>query len=413
MTKNYLKLAFKVLLRRKFFTFISLFCIALTLVVLMAAVAVLDLMFGPQPPEIHADRSLSVFTLKAAMPEGFHQSGPAGYVFLDRYVKTLPDVEAVTLHSVPGTVISYVRGERIRSSLKHTDAAFWKVTGFTFLEGSPFTEEDVREARPVAVINASTRRRFFGEEPAQGKWIEADGQRFRVVGTVEDVPVLRMVSFSDIWIPVTAGKTDSYRQEQVMGTYMATVLAHSRADFPAIKSEYRSRLGQAALPEGFTELKGSIDTPFEAVYHNLMDDPSSEGDAALLIVLLGGLAVLFMALPAVNLININVSRIMERSSEIGVRRTFGASSGALVNQFLVENLVLCLIGGAIGFALSYLVLQIIVASGIIPYARFAFNYRIFGYGLLFSVVFALLSGVYPAWHMSRLHPVDALKKGAL
>ena len=61
-----------------------------------------------------------------------------------------------------------------------------------------------------------------------------------------------------------------------------------------------------------------------------------------------------MLLPTVNLININVSRIMERASEIGVRKAFGASSRTLVGQFIVENLILTLVGGAVGFGLSAL-----------------------------------------------------------
>jgi putative ABC transport system permease protein len=100
---------------------------------------------------------------------------------------------------------------------------------------------------------------------------------------------------------------------------------------------------------------------------------------------------------------------MERASEIGVRKAFGASSWTLVGQFIVENVVLTLIGGVIGFILSRFVLRSISESGWFPYAEFHLNYRIFLAGLLLAVFFGLLSGVYPAWKMSRLHPVQALK----
>jgi len=121
---------------------------------------------------------------------------------------------------------------------------------------------------------------------------------------------------------------------------------------------------------------------------------------------------MFLLLPTVNLVNLNVSRIMERASEIGVRKAFGASSRTLIGQFVVENLVLTLIGGLVGFVLSAVVLAAITSSGLLPYARLHINVRVFLYGIGLSVLFGLISGVYPAWRMSRLHPVAALRGSA-
>ena len=119
-------------------------------------------------------------------------------------------------------------------------------------------------------------------------------------------------------------------------------------------------------------------------------------------------ALMFMALPAINLVNLNVSRIMERASEIGVRKAFGASSRTLVGQFIVESIVLTLVGGAIGLLLSLLVMQAINASGLIPYTPLAVSHRVFVAGLGLSLLFAMMAGALPAWRMSRLHPVEAL-----
>ncbi|HMZ23078.1 MAG TPA: hypothetical protein PLD20_34455, partial [Blastocatellia bacterium] len=71
--------------------------------------------------------------------------------------------------------------------------------------------------------------------------------------------------------------------------------------------------------------------------------------------------------------------------------------------------ILGLIGGVIGFVGSQFVLKLIADSGLIPYAEFHLNHRFFIYGLLTALFFGLFSGVYPAWKMSRLHPVQALK----
>jgi putative ABC transport system permease protein len=111
-------------------------------------------------------------------------------------------------------------------------------------------------------------------------------------------------------------------------------------------------------------------------------------------------------------VNLNVSRILERASEIGVRKAFGASSWTLVGQFLVENVVLTLLGAAAGTVVAAAGLALVNASGAIPYVDLGLNYRVLGWGVLLALAFALLSGVYPAWRMSRLHPVDALRGGA-
>ncbi|MFN0087283.1 MAG: ABC transporter permease [Blastocatellia bacterium] len=413
MLKNYLKIAFKVFLRRKFFTFISLFAISFTLVVLMVAVAMMDHLFGMQPPENKQDRTLGVFHLEMKSPDGENTWGsPGGYRFFTRHARGLPGVEKMSLSTGPHPVISYQNGQKTEPYLKRTDGEFWEIMEFTFLEGAPFTAEEERNAAFVAVINDATRGKFFGAGPAVGRTIEADGQRFRVVGVVANVPFLRRNAFSDIWVPISTSKTSDYR-EQLMGEFIALYLARSSADFPAIREEFQARLKQIEYPDPkrYNQAFGHAETFFENTSRNLTGTRTREvSRPGRAIALLIGAMLLFMLLPTINLININVSRIMERAGEIGVRKAFGASSGTLVGQFIVENLLLTLIGGAIGFALSRVVLQWITSSDWFPYAEFGLNYRIFLYGLGTAVFFGLLSGVYPAWKMSRLHPVQALRQ---
>ena len=100
---------------------------------------------------------------------------------------------------------------------------------------------------------------------------------------------------------------------------------------------------------------------------------------------------------------------MERSSEIGVRKAFGASSRALVYQFIVENIILTLLGGLIGVVLSIIALQVLNGANLIPNLVLTLNFTVLGIGLLICFFFGLLSGVYPAWRMSKLNVVTALK----
>ena len=410
MLRNYIKIAYKVFLRRKFFTFISLFAISFTLIVLMVTAAILDHIFGPLPPETKLDRMLGVYQMQFQGPVG-RQTGTVGYAFLNRYARNLPNVERVSFCMEPSTVYSYWNGEKIKSLLKRTDGEYWQILDFTFLEGGPFTVEDEQNANFVVVINDATRRKFFGPESAVGKTIELDGQRFRVAGVVANVPIFRTVPFADVWVPIGTAKT-SYYGGPLGGSFQAIMLANSPADFPIIKEEFRSRIAKMEFPDThqFDRARGDTETLFEFASRQFAPGQADNYPKSFF----AGIAilmVLFMLLPAVNLININVSRIMERASEIGVRKAFGASSLTLVGQFVVENVLLTLVGGAIALLGSYLVLRALTESGLIPYADFHLNHRIFLYGLSLAVFFGLFSGVYPAWKMSRLHPVQALKGG--
>ena len=111
-------------------------------------------------------------------------------------------------------------------------------------------------------------------------------------------------------------------------------------------------------PDQVNRLTGGPETLLEETVR-LMFFLSDVGGKAIyaMILPIGALVLLFMLLPVVSLININVTRILERASEIGVRKAFGGSSLTLVGQFVVENVILTLLGGALGLVLTFFVLQ--------------------------------------------------------
>ena len=413
MFSHYLVLAVKVLMRRKFFTFISLFGISFTLLVLTVVAALFDHGFGPGPEEPRQDRTLYV---ERAVMYGPHNmwSSSGGFKLFDQYARGLPGVERLSIFENTRTVHTYLEGRKISSALKRTDDEYWRILDFRFIEGGPIGTDDVDEARPVAVINSTTRQRIFGGTPALGQTLEADGQRFRVIGVVEDVSEMRSAPYAEIWVPYTTAKTDAYKRE-IMGNWNAMALARDKASMAGIHEEFNSRLLRAELPQpkDFQAIVAPFETRIGGFARNIpfADRKDPESQLWKLAVSAAALALLFVLVPTVNLVNINISRIMERASEIGVRKAFGAPARTLVGQFLIENILLTLIGGLIGFLLSIFLLRAIGQSGMFSYARFSINPRVFAYGMLLAIVFGILSGVYPAWRMSRLNPVQALKGG--
>lgn len=414
MLGNTLSSTWRILMRRKFFTAVSLFGVALTLVVLVVAAALFDHSFGPHPPEVYADRSLGVFRARLS-GEGWVTSGGAGGRLLETCARDLPGAEITSFFSAQDQEVTYRGGERVSLWVKRTDGAFWRALRFRFLEGGPFTDADDAAANAVAIVNDATRRKLFGDGPAVGKTLRLDGRTFAIVGVVADVPFLRVVPFSDVWLPARTARSDA-ESRKLVGDMKALIVARSRADLPGIREEFRRRLAAVDLtavdaPAGarYDRLESEAETFLERAARDLFGRTPHR--APLLVALLSALAVVFMALPALNLVNLALSRILERSSEVGVRKAFGATRGRLVLQFVAENLVLSLAGGAIGLFLATGVLAAVNRSGLIPYAQLSVNARVFFYGLLASCVFGVLSGALPALRMSRLHPVEALRGG--
>ena len=410
MFRNYLLTADKVFMRRKLFTAINLVCIVLTLVVLMVITAMLENAFFPTGVEGKSDRFLQVVTLRMQSADRSNISGsPLGYKLIEKYLKPMKSPELVSAVTMPGTVSVYQDGRVTELQMRRADANYWKILDFTLLAGRFPTAEDDEQGRFVAVINRSTARKLFDSGDAIGKTISVSGQQLQVIGVVNDE--LHLNAMADLWAPVTTFPSSAYR-ERLSGPFVALLMAKSPADLAQIQAEVKAIATQVQLddPKKFSNAYFWADTKIQAMARMTIGDADVEDSGAgLLVAVLVAAMFLFMLLPALNLVNLNTGRILERSSEIGVRKAFGATSSQLVWQLVVENVLLCLVGGVIGLLCAAGVLAWMESSGLVPYMKVNMNFAILGYGLLITLVFGLLSGALPAWKMSRLDPVHALK----
>lgn len=413
MLSNYIKIAWKVLLRHPFYTFITLFGITLTLTVLMVVTSFVDHLLGAHYPETNRDRSLYIATIMQT--DSAHttmSTGPASFDFLKKYAKSLKTAEQVAVMNNFGFSNAYVNGKRIKLNTKYTDAEFWSVMDFDFLEGKPYDDTNIRNADHVAVITDALRKQYFGSEneTVVGKTIDIENINYRVIGVVKGSPPTRIYTYSDVYFPYTAPKSN-YQDKGLRGRYIAIVLAKSKADLPAVQAEFDNniaRIPKSEIPDNqrFTVLTVKADTYFD---HFINTFTRSAKDRVTLYAILGLILLMIMGLPAVNLVNVNVSRILERASEIGVRKAFGAPSRALLWQFIIENVFITFIGGAFALVLTFIVIQFINSSGWIAYADLTINLPVFVISMLVCLVFGLLSGVLPAFRMSRLKIAEALK----
>jgi len=409
MLKNYIKIAWKVLQRRKFFTFISLFGISLTLMVLMVLTAFIDHLVSPNYPEVNRAKSLYITFASLTTEKGDGSwNGGAGFHFLDKYVKKLKTPQKIAIASLePRVVDAFYENNRLKLNLKTTDADFWEVMEFNFKEGKPFNQQQLEAGEKVAIINEKTRKGYFGNRTdVVGESIEISLEKYRIIGVIQGVPITRIFASADIYVPYTTSTT-LMRDKNLISGFGGVLLANDVSDFPAMQAEFDAMIPKVILPDGWKE----FETAAEPYLENFLRIFGATRNFAVspFYLFLGLFAFLFMALPAINLININVSRIMERSSEIGVRKAFGAAASTLVYQFIIENLIITLLGGIIGIILSLIAISVLNNSGLIADLDLALNIKVLFISFLVCIFFGLMSGVLPAFRMSKMNVVQALK----
>ncbi|PTS99040.1 ABC transporter permease [Pedobacter sp. HMWF019] len=410
MLKNYFKIAIVVLKRRKFFTFVSLFGISFTLSILMVGTAFLDKVVSPDYPDYKRDRSLYVGSMELQnSKEGWMNRSDVSFYFFEHYVSRLKNVEKMGISSYPKASNAYVNNKKIVINYKYTNADYWRVLEYRFLEGKPYSEQQILNRERVAVISLATKKAYFGDVPSVvGQYISADEVNYRVIGVVANVAKTMRNFAGDMFLPYTVSK-ENYNKPDLMGPYSAVLLARSKADVPKMKLEFDQMMRKVPIGnKEFDRLYCNADYFFASITRRIAGDGKDSGITRAVSVLVA-FVILFLLLPTINLVNINITRIMERSSEIGVRKAFGASSRTLVCQFIVENMILTFLGGLLGLLFSALIIYFFNSWNLIDSVRLSLNFSVLMYSFLACVFFGLISGVYPAWRMSRLNVVKALK----
>jgi len=263
------------------------------------------------------------------------------------------------------------------------------------------------------VITDRTAKSYFGEVSASviGREMVLGPETFRVRGIVarplSDSPMFG----GDIYFPITAIDPRALASVGVSGGFGAAFLTSSSDRREALKSEI-TFLGEnfdMSAEDYYDNLKLYNATFFEGYAQGILQEQDGDKALRLLFIPVILLIMLFVALPLINLINLNISRVYERKGEIGVRKAFGANGSDILYQFIFENLVLTIIGGVIGIVLAVGLISYVNANDLLGIARLSYSYKVFGYFLIVIVVFGFLSGILPAYRMSRTNVADSLR----
>jgi len=271
-------------------------------------------------------------------------------------------------------------------------------------EGRFINQQDIESNAKVMVLGFTLKEDLFSaEQPGVGKTIRVKGQTFRIIGTLKKGGAAGIFSTDGFGVaPWTSTQT------YLTGTKHFNeidVEVESEAIIPRVKADIERVLREN---HGITD-------PDKDDFHLITADDAVETVGAItgiITALLGSVAAISLIVGGIGIMNIMLVSVSERTKEIGLRKAVGATNKDIRNQFLIEAIILTVLGGIIGIIVA-IGLGILIAWALTAYLGTEWNY-IFPLeatiiGLVVSTITGLVFGIFPARHAARMSPVDALR----
>ncbi len=308
----------------------------------------------------------------------------------------LPEASAPTVWTMQ--TVKYKDKTLEFARITGTSEKYINTTNLDFSQGRFFTELESSAGRNVAVIGSEIAKRLFDEQYAVDRTIKIKGNKFKIIGVLEEQGSFMMGSFNpdqQIFIPI----------ENIFKNFQ-------RENFRSITINVRAQNSQM-VEETKAEAEG-IMRQIRGLTYDQDNDFSINQQEGLLnninqtvgVIQIAGFFItgLSLLVGAIGIMNIMFVSVKERTKEIGIRKAIGAKKRSILGQFISEAAVICLIGGLIG-----LVLAVILSMVINQFIPTSVQFEVVILAIIISLITGVLSGLAPAYTAAKMDPVDALR----
>lgn len=413
MFRNYLKTAFRNLVRQKIVTIVNVMCMAIA--ISCSLIAYLYTFDNLDSEWFHQNASNIFMVEHKAVDEGDlttfgNVPAPLGPALLNDHSFV---VHAVRITDAP--VVIHHAGQLIEEWVRFADPAFFDM--FTF----PLAAGDTKSLsqKNTVILSHEAAIRFFGNEPAVGKTLELEfAPDDKALFTVTGVAQPHTGPSSSVQFGVLVNYENAFRKNpsQLTDWNNFTPATFIQVDNPARIAELSTRM------QPYVALQNAADKANmpvkEFVFQNLTDLSNNRVRNSIVgevswapIIVLSAISIFLLLLASFNCINVNIASVTLRLKEIGIRKVIGGSKRQLVFQFLTENLLLCMASFLVAIALTGSLLlpafEEIAGTGLELDLTGRLDLWVYLFAMFAGV--ALLSGLYPALYISSFQPIAILR----
>ena len=425
---NYFKQILYELKNQRMVTWVSISGTALAIFLIMAVFMADRLQGVSIPPLTNRDRILSGQGIEYISGKTNGSSMNLNRDFATKLYADLDGVERLSyISDMYGTSeVGLANGNSITVQGLRVDNEYWNIYDYKFISGKPFEKEEIEAKNSLAILTESVAREIYGETNVAGREVEIDTRVYTIKGVVEDPFALLPDGTVKFFITNFPGKEN----HDFVGDTQIRILLKEPDNADHVKSQVKHRYD--LINQELTQLDGNQ----TIIYHlqpytsaelssgtfGSNNDPKLKFKTRLRAIIY----VILLLLPAINLAGMTRSRLMNRISEIGVRRAFGAKRKKIISQIFVENLLLTFIGGAIGLCLSLIYLAFLSGYFVVfndpntytaiapvnlsPVIWHVFDFSVFFIAFGACFILNVMSASLPAWKASAVEPALAIAK---